>query len=668
MASSATGNGRAQRTDGLFGGTLEYLPDGSTIPGETWRARHKWFLVSVLAHVPVLLALGLLEGTETAVTGITLPSTPLWRLGLNLGLTTAFAGAAAVGRFPRRLRTVFAVTALAFTSGSLVLVTGGYIEAHFHFFVATGMYALYEDWLPFGIGIAYVVVTHGVFGMISPSLVYNHTAAQVHPWVWGLIHGGFVAMLATALTAHLIGIEKSRRSAQNRLAEAEERANRIDDLEQRQAEIERQKDEIEQQKAEIEQQKEKAEQLKAEADKQRAEVENLNAHLQEKATAYGDTMRRAADGDLTARVDPESQSEPMADVGAAYNEMMDQIEALVGEIASFSEDVAARTRRADDGMQEVTTASEEVSDAVQEIADGTDEQQAMLEDVAREMSNLSATIEEVAASAQTVADTSDETAAVAADGQELADEMRTDAEQVREAIAETTDTVADLETQMAEIAEITDLIGDVAEQTNMLALNANIEAARAGDGDGDGDSEGFAVVADEVKGLAEETRESAADIQERIERAQRQTTDTVSQVERASELIAREIEAVDEVVEAFTEVAANAQETDDGIQEISTTADDQATTSEAVVSMLDDVEIISEESAAKAQAAAAAAEQQMATVSEVNEGTAETADQVRRLTDRLSAFTLDSADDQGPRAGSSPPPALGDGGTPDGDD
>ncbi len=665
MASSpAAVSGRDQRTDDPSGGMLEYLPDGSTIPEETWRTRHRWFVLVVLAHVPILLVLGLLEGTESTVTGITLPQTPLWRLGLNLGLTTAFAGAAAVGRFPRRLRTVFAVTALAFTSGSLVMVTGGYIEAHFHFFVATGMFALYEDWLPFGIGIVYVVLTHGVFGMMRPSLVYNHTAAQVHPWVWGLIHGAFVAMLATALTAHLIGIEKSRRAAQRRLAEAEKRANRIDDLEQRQAEIEEEKAEAERAREEAERRRTEAQRLKEEAEQKRADIEDLNAHLREKATAYGDTMHRAADGDLTARVDPDSESQPMTDVGEAFNEMLDQIEALVAEIAAFSEDVDSRTRQVDDGMQEVATASEEASEAVQEIVDGTDEQQAMLEDVAREMSTLSAAVEEVAASAQTVAATSDETAAIAADGQDLADEMRADAEQVQRAIEETTDTVGDLETQMAEIGEIVDLIGDVAEQTNMLALNANIEAARAGEGDGD--SEGFAVVADEVKSLAEETQASAADIQDRIERAQRQTAETVSQVERARDLIEREIEAVDEVVEAFADVAENAKETDDGIQEISTTTDDQATTGEEVVTMLDDVAAISEQSAARARAAADAADRQTERVAEVDEATAATADQVARLTDRLAAFTVDAADDR--PTGSSSAPALGDGGTPGWDD
>jgi len=613
-----------QRMDG---GMLQFIPDGSTIPDEVWTRRHKYFLVAVLAHVPVLLGIGFLEGPEP-ITGMAFPSIPLQSLLLEAGLITGLALAAAVPRLGRRLRTVLAVTGLAFCSGTLVHVTGGYIEAHFHFFVAVGIAAIYEDWLPFGIGIGYVVITHGIFGMVDPSRVYNHAAAQMNPWVWSAIHGGFVALLAVALTVHLSSIEQSRRQAQQELERARERATRIDNLEERQAEIKREREE--------------AERLKSEAEQQRAEVAALNDHLREKAEAYRDAMDRAADGDLTVRVDPESESDAMAEIGRALNDMTGEIETTITEIQSFAADVEVQTGEADSATQQVAAASQEVSESIQEIATGTDDQRRMLDEASGEVSDFSAAIEEVAASAQEVARLSGETTTIAADGRELADEMIEDARSVQTSIDTTVETVDELETQMDAIAEITDVISDIAEQTNMLALNANIEAARAGNGSGS--AEGFDVVANEVKQLAEETQDSASDIRERIQATQTRTNNVVSQVEQASELMEREVDAVADVVDAFERVVANAERTDDGIREISETTDSQAASIEAVVSVIDEVAEISDGSATEAESVSAAVEEQTASMDEVSENVSSVAGRAGELGELLSTFTVDGGD------------------------
>ena len=601
---------------------LESIPDGSTIPDQAWEKRHKYFIITVLSHIPILLALGRLEGSESVVTGATFPTIPLGMLLLEVGIIAGLALAAAIPQLNRRVRTVLAVTGLAVCSGTLVHVTGGYIEAHFHFFVAVGIAAIYEDWLPFGVGIGYVVVTHGVFGMIDPSRVYNHAAAQMNPWAWSLIHAGFVAALAIALTVHLSSIERSRRTAQSELRRARERANRIDDLEQRQTEIE---------------------DKKQEAERLKAETEALNSQLQQKARRYQQAMEQAADGDLTVRVDPESETEAMVAIGTAFNDMMTDIETTVADIQSFAGDVEGRAQDVDSKTRQAATASEEVSESVREIAARADDQREMLEEGTGEMADLSATIEEVAASAQEVAEASQKTADVAADGQGLASEMIADAERVRASIESASETVAALEDQMATVAEITDLIAGIADQTNMLALNASIEAARAG---GDGASEtgdGFDVVATEVKQLAEETRSSTDDIQAQIAETQDKTKEVVAEVSQASELMEKEIDAVTEVAEAFEQVAANAEQTDNGVQEISEATDDQAASSEEVVSMVDEVTAISAESASESERVAATVEEQAVSMNDMSETASLIAGQANDLTELLATFAVESA-------------------------
>jgi methyl-accepting chemotaxis protein len=631
---TGTNQNKAGRADIINQGLLAHIPDGSTLPDTEWQQRHKGFVIAVLAHIPLLFGLGLIEGSDS-ITGMTFPSIPVGMLAFEMGIIAAFALAAAIPRLDRRLRTVLAVTGLAFCSGTLVDVTGGYIEAHFHFFVAIGIATLYEDWLPFAVGIGYVVITHIGFGLVDPSRVYNHAAAQLNPWVWGFIHGAFVSFLAIALTVHLSSIEKSRKELNVELERTKERATRIDNLEERQAEIQREKEE--------------AEQLKQEAEAQRQEVEALNSHLELKAKNYQEAMEQAASGDLTVRVDPESQSDAMADIGAAFNDMVGEIEETIGVIQGYADDTSDKVATADASTEQVVTAGQEVSSSAQEIAAGTDEQRQMLDDVADEMSDFSAAVEEAAASAQEVANASAETAEIATDGRERATDMHDDAQRVQTAIDETVDTVTALDDQMQEIADITELITDIAEQTNMLALNASIEAARAGGGsDGSETGEGFSVVADEVKQLAEETRKSAGDIRDRIEQTQRQTSTVVGQVKQASQLVEKEIEAVDDVVAAFERVEENTQRTNDGIQEISDSTESQATSVEEVVSMVDEVADISEQSADEAANMSAAVEEQTASMDEISQSmtaVAATADELKALLGSFSCRNLETAAD-----------------------
>ena len=86
----------------------------------------------------------------------------------------------------------FVSVGLITSSALLVHIWGGVIEGHFHFFVMIALLALYEDWFPFLLAAAYVVVHHGLMGALDPGGVYNHSDGCEHPWKWALIHGGFV--------------------------------------------------------------------------------------------------------------------------------------------------------------------------------------------------------------------------------------------------------------------------------------------------------------------------------------------------------------------------------------------------------------------------------------------------------------------------------------------
>ena len=134
-------------------------------------------------------------------------------------LVAFFGVAATICRSDRRASTLFAALGLLTSSAVLVHLFDGRIEMHFSFFVMVGIVTLYQDWLPLLASIGYVVLQHGIGGVINPSMVYDHPSAIEHPWSWAAVHGGFIlAMSAVGLVSW-----RMNERFQSRLTEREAR-------------------------------------------------------------------------------------------------------------------------------------------------------------------------------------------------------------------------------------------------------------------------------------------------------------------------------------------------------------------------------------------------------------------------------------------------------------
>jgi len=222
------------------------------------------------------------------------------------------------------------------------------------------------------------------------------------------------------------------------------------------------------------------------------ETERRNRQLQRTASEYSDVMDAVGDGDLSRRLDEDAEIDAMADLAREFNEMMDQLERTVGEVYAFTDEVARATDTLSRQTEESMRASVRVHRAASDIAGDTGrspEQFAAVEDRIDTASEI-----EVADSAVEVDDTLD-----AIDG---------------------------LSERMDRIDEISEFISDVANETNMLALNAGIEASKV---DGDG-AEGFQIVAEEVKNLAEETKSSTDEIETITDDIRDGTNDAVESI------------------------------------------------------------------------------------------------------------------------------------------
>jgi diguanylate cyclase (GGDEF)-like protein len=162
------------------------LPSGHLVPHQVWLGRHQAVLLLLWFHVAF-------------VAGFAMVAThSLGHAFVETAIVSVAPVLASLSTPSRRWRSTIASLGLLINSAVLVHLAHGNIEMHFHFFVMLAVIALYQDWTAYVLSIAFVVLEHGVLGVLAPDSVFAHSAARSQPWLWALIHGGFVLAASVA--------------------------------------------------------------------------------------------------------------------------------------------------------------------------------------------------------------------------------------------------------------------------------------------------------------------------------------------------------------------------------------------------------------------------------------------------------------------------------------
>ena len=173
----------------LFDPVRRTLPAGNLLPDDIWQQRHRIIVALLWLHVPALVLFGVVMSHEVV------------HSSGEVAIVAVCALLASLERLGRTLRASFATFGLVTASAIVVHFSGGFVEAHFHFFVMLGVITLYQSWVPFLLALTYVVVHHGVLGAIVPNAVFNHPDAWLNPWKWAFIHAGFILAGSVAYLA-----------------------------------------------------------------------------------------------------------------------------------------------------------------------------------------------------------------------------------------------------------------------------------------------------------------------------------------------------------------------------------------------------------------------------------------------------------------------------------
>ncbi|SFP80599.1 methyl-accepting chemotaxis protein [Salibacterium halotolerans] len=342
-----------------------------------------------------------------------------------------------------------------------------------------------------------------------------------------------------------------------------------------------------------------------------------------------------SEGDLTVENIQTKSKDEIGQLARNFNDMADNLRGLLVQTTSAAERVAASSEQLSASSEETSASTNEIASTIQEVSGQTDYTKEKASESSAVMEQLRRDIEKVASASVDVSEKARETEEAAEKGKEEIAQSSKQMTVINNVAQETTETIKKLGERSKEIGTIIGTITDISEQTNLLALNAAIEAARAGE-----HGKGFAVVADEVRKLAEESNQSAAKITSQIKAIQQETQTAIEKMTQGAGEAQEGVALVNRAGESFETIKNSIEEVGSRLQYVSDLSSNMSVNSTTVTKAVEEMSDAAATNAGSVQNVAAGTQEQLAAMEEISSSSEDLSSMARELQEEVSHFRL----------------------------
>ena len=338
----------------------------------------------------------------------------------------------------------------------------------------------------------------------------------------------------------------------------------------------------------------------------------MSRNIGKSIAKMADIAKNIAEGNLSIEAISIRSNDEIRDLADSFNIMINSLRTVISNVLEASQKVAFSSQQLSSSSEETTSAAEEVASTINQLASGAERQAEDASQASVMVSQIAASIQQVAENANSAAVASSNIAKEANSGLNEAQKAVEKIQLIKKVTEESSESVKVLGNESIKIGEIVEVIKEISNQTNLLALNAAIEAARAGE-----QGRGFAVVADEVRKLAEQSSSSAIEIANLIDNIQDETNKVINIMNAVTNEVSDGVEAVNRAGNSFESIFNHISSITSQIQELSASVQQVAEGSISMNESIGSIASIAEETAASSEEISAASEEQTAAMEEI---------------------------------------------------